>query len=286
MEALGIYARFDMTDGSANRPAPLMAFVHVPKTAGSTINSILSQRLRFGVEHCEKIVDDPKALGKGIGRLQWISGHVNYTHLSQRLKAVTDRSIHFYSIMRNPTQQVMSHYNWLIEIFHRDAKFYDQHPDDIKQLSERIRKTDHSNPEAIAALLRDYAGLFLNVQSATILGSNFNWNSGLIMRRLSLYRFVGTERDVPQLIEIMTGKPAKLVRRRNVSPYHFDKGVFEEPHLRNFLMRRNFLDWSLYEAINNAKTRVAASSSFRRQRIDSDVKERHDNRDLVDGVQL
>jgi hypothetical protein len=256
-----------MTGCSNSETAPLIAFVHVPKTAGSTINALLTKHMTSGCEHCERVVDDTKALEKVVQRSQWISGHVNYTKLSQRLKEVFTKPVHFYSVMREPTQQVISHYNWLIEIFHRDQKFYDQHPASIKELSERIRAIDHSDPDAITALLRDYAGLFLNTQSSTILGSSFNWNSGKVMRRLGEYQFVGTERDVPRMIELMTGKPAKLIRRRNVSNYHFDRAVFYEPRLRNFLMRHNFLDWSLYQAVNDAKLRVAASPRFRRQRL-------------------
>lgn len=249
-----------------SRTDPLLALVHVPKTAGSTINQALTTAFPKGKDHCEAFIDVPETLRAFTKQADWVSGHVNFSLMSARLSKATQRPVKYFTTVRNPTKQVISHYNWLIEIYHRGPRVYSAHPPHIRALSKKIRETDNTDPEAIASVLRDHAGLFLNTQSRTILGTGFNWNGGRVMRRLSQYEFIATERDIDQMIELMTGQKQEAQTRKNVSRYHFDRKVFDHARLRNFLLRQNFLDWALYSAVEDSRVRVAATPKFRRQR--------------------
>lgn len=259
-----------MKDIAAGHPGtrtdPLIAFVHVPKTAGSTVNRAVAAHFANGHAHCEAFVDTPAKLAAAARDADWLSGHVDFTRFSNRLGAVTDRPIRWFATLRDPVAQVMSHYNWVIEIYHRGPRFYESHPAHIREVSARIRASDNSDPEQIVRNLREFSGLFLNMQARTVLGGGFNWNQGRIPRRLGQYDFVATERDVAQMLATMTGAAPDLTRRENASTYHFDKAVFSRPRLRNFLLRENFLDWTLYQAVGNQAMRVAASRDFRRRR--------------------
>lgn len=241
---------------------PLIVLVHVPKTAGSTVSRAMSEHFSRGYDHCEAL------LGPGFSNVaehaEWVSGHIDFTTFSRALSNVTNRPLRFFATIREPTRQLMSHYNWLIEIFNRGSRFYNAHPEHIKAISARVRAADNTDPEEIVEILKENEGLFLNTQSRIILGPDFNWNGGKVMRRLQNYEFIGTERDIPQLLSVITETTERKVLRRNVSPYHFDREVFQHPRIRNFCIRRNFLDWALYSAINESQFRGAVSPSFRR----------------------
>lgn len=106
----------------------LIFFVHVPKTGGSTVNSCLREYEKNGLAACEHIIHDDAKLAEAANTLSWMSGHVDLVTAHQRLRRVTSRPIRFFSCMRSPREQVRSNYNWLIEMFHREEKFYENHP--------------------------------------------------------------------------------------------------------------------------------------------------------------
>lgn len=235
---------------------PLIVFIHVPKTAGSTVNRILAAA-RPGLEHCEAIIGQPEVLRRKLSDLDWISGHVPFDRMHAALRQATDRPLRFFTAVRDPIAQVASHYNWLIEIHHRGKAFYRDHPDHIRVISERIRASDNTDPAAIIENLDRYQGLFLNQQSLTVLGARFNWSSGQLPRHLRAYDYIATERTLPTLIGRLAGPLAERPPRENVSPYHFDVSIFRQGPVRNFLMRNNFLDWTLYRALADRHVRAA-----------------------------
>ena len=246
------------------RTDPLIVFVHIPKTAGSTVNAALTQRFRHGFEHCESIIDDAPRLTRVANSVDWISGHVPFHLLRGRLGQVSDRPLRIFSVMREPVAQVCSHYNWLIEIHRKGGQFYRNHPDHIRKLSQRIRASDNSDPAAIIENISSSRGLFLNIQSKMIVGRNFDWNSGQLLTHLRKYEFIGTPRDIDKMLVMMCGAPPKLKKRHNAAQYHFDRDIFDTPRLRNHLMRNNYLDWMLFQTMKSARPRAAISAEFRR----------------------
>ena len=225
---------------------PLIFFVHVPKTCGSTINAILHEELADGVSHCESIIANDTALAEAAATVDWMSGHVDLSTAQRRLAATTDRPVRFFTCLREPTAQVMSHYNWLIEIYHRGGDFYEKHPAAIKLMSETIRGS-RVDASGIIANLERYAGLFRNCQSRMVLGANFDWDAEALHKRLSEYEAISPDSSgLSSLLSQMLGRDFSIAdRRENVSSYRFDSRVFESEAMQAFLRQWNVLDHML-----------------------------------------
>ncbi len=244
---------------------PLIVFVHIPKTAGSTVNAVLKRHFDHGFEHCEGIIERRAQLKRVAEKVDWISGHVPFHLMRGRLQQVTDRPLRFFSIMREPVSHVCSHYNWLLEIHRKGGRFYDNHPPYIQSISKRLRDSDNSDPSAVIQNLLADRGLFLNIQSSMILGKNFDWNSGRLLTHLRKYEFIGTPKDLPELLSRMCGAAQPTPDVHNAALYHFDRDIFSHAQLRNFLMRHNFLDWMLFQTMQANRARAAVSAEFRRK---------------------
>jgi hypothetical protein len=227
---------------------PLIFFVHVPKTAGSTVNAFLKRQLPGGLDQCQGLIRSGDNLAEEASRRPWLSAHVDSATAETQLKKATDREIRFFSCIREPVRQVASHYNWLIEIYHRGGAFYQRHPANVKAISEALRSSDHS-PASIIALLEKYAGLFLNQQARYILGAGFSWNTGLIHQRLDKYEFIADSCDLAPLLKLIGEGPVGDPLMENVSKYHFDVSAFDSPQVRAFLRKRNTLDEILYDLV-------------------------------------
>jgi hypothetical protein len=228
---------------------PLIFFVHVPKTAGSTVNAVLHERMPGGRSHCEAFIADQAQWEQSAATCPWLSGHVDLSTAENALSASTSRELRLFTCMRDPTRHVMSHYNWLIEIFHRDAQFYESHPPHIKCISETIRSSPQ-DASSIAGNLIRFAGLFLNSQSRTILGNGFDWNTGAVYQRLERYEMIVDSDNVAMLTTHLLGEPSATARRENVSRYHFDPAVFDSEEMRDFLRANNTLDELLYAILD------------------------------------
>lgn len=237
-----------------NKNLPLIIYVHVPKTAGSTVNEYMRKVSNLSISHCESIINIPEQLNVAFATKEWISGHVPLSQFEKNIEALCKREVRYFTSVREPLAQIMSHYNWLIEIFHQSSNFYNGHPDKIKIISTKIRESDNSNPYEIIQNLKQFSGLFLNFQSRIVLGNNFDWNEGRLHERLSAYTFVSTSKNIPKLLFEMTGHKSTIIPRVNTSSYHFDKEVFSSKEISKFLLERNFLDLILYQAILDRDT--------------------------------
>jgi hypothetical protein len=226
---------------------PLIFFVHVPKTAGSTINTVLHERIQGGRSHCEAFVANKDEFQQSATTCRWLSGHIDLSTVEKAL-ASTTRELRLFTCMRDPVKHVMSHYNWLIEIYHRGRDFYEAHPARIKEISETIRSSQQDG-HSIAGILSRFPGLFLNGQSRMILGKGFNWNTGMVHQRIGRYEMIVDSNNVDMLITHLLGKPAATIHRENVSRYHFDPTAFDTDEMRDFLRTHNTLDEMLYNAL-------------------------------------
>lgn len=227
---------------------PLIFFVHVPKTAGSTVSSHLHDFLPNGLSHCESFFYDQERVNKASNFSDWLSGHIDLTTAEKTLGQSTNRTVRYFACMRNPTQHVMSHYNWVIEIFYRGGPYYENAPKKIREMCDVLRASP-TDPASIAANLERYSYLFLNAQSRYILGHTFDWNSGILRERLSRYEMIVDSSGLSALLDCMLGHAITDGRKENVSPYHFDPAVFETAALKKFLKKRNALDDTLYRTL-------------------------------------
>lgn len=247
MEESSIYEWFDLTEKAS---APLIVFIHVPKTTGSTVNAYLKRSGARGASHVEAWIDDSTITAAKLLELDWVSGHVPFSKMLARIRAQSSRPVLPFTLLRDPIKQLISHYNWLIEIYHRRGRFYEGHPDHIKEISESIRKSDNTSPSQVITQLKAFSRLFLNQQSRIVLSSHSKTlTNAEFTEGLKAYEMVATEGQFSHLIYQMTGRAENGRIRKNVSKYHFDPSVFESAELRAFLAENHAADIALYRYV-------------------------------------
>jgi len=227
---------------------PLLAFVHVPKTAGTTIGQELG-RSYAGHTSVEHWIRDAQVARPRVADTAFVAGHVNLPELADALAAVTERPIHYVTALRSPTDHVRSHYNYLIEIFNRGPEFYDPHGPAAKAISERIRSVDNTNPRNVIAQLDAAADLFLNFQSSYALGCRDELSDDELSHRLDAYDAIGRGDQVGAFVEWLTGTPAAEVGTHNSSVAHVPAEIFDDPEVQDFLAVRNAADIQLYSFV-------------------------------------
>jgi hypothetical protein len=277
------------------RRDPLDIFVHIPKTAGSTLNTLLlhhhaarvsprgwkmarailpgavidnavggrwlSRGLARGCSHLELHRNQPRVMDRLLGQADWVSGHFT-SQMFEAHMARIGRPARYVSLMRDPTEQVASHYHWWIEIFDRGPlKFY-RYNSFARDLSRRIRATDNTDPKAIIPILAMHWSMFLNLQSTYLLASPpmpdrqdwwRGWDRDRIAERLGLYAAIGLDHDIAPAFHAVTGSVPPPVPRVNKSRSRLDRAVFRTPEMQEFLAEANACDNRIY-AMLKART--------------------------------
>lgn len=240
----------------------LIAVVHIPKTGGSSLNSILTQWSAQGRPHCEGFLGNTEELGRLVRDIPWLSGHVPLPVLRTALLSTTRRRLHFYTVLREPTSQIASHYNWLIEIQHRGEAFFEGHPREIKAMSRVIRESDNRDTGAITRNLEQFGHLFLNQQFRMAIGGQTEIDVGSQVAQVAReYRMIGTEYSFDELAFRITGERGAQPVRENTSRYHFDPHVFRSPPVQAFLRERHAADYQLYEWVRYREKEARKSGS-------------------------
>jgi hypothetical protein len=231
------------------RTDPLNVFIHVPKTAGSTVNAHLAAWAR-GLDHVEHLANTPTRLTRKLRTARWASGHLALNKMQHLLAQTTQRPIRLFGLMRDPVRQVASQYNWLMEIGHRGGRFFRNHPQGLQDFSTRLRTSDNSDPDVVVTNILAKPGLFLNLQARFLLGDDLHFNENAGLDRLDRYTHLTTDPAV--LSQAITGAPPTQQRRENTSPYHFDRAVFDSDQVQIFLQRNHRHDLRLFERLSAA----------------------------------
>ncbi|MGR3637856.1 MAG: hypothetical protein ACU0BK_18270 [Shimia sp.] len=231
--------------------APLVSFVHVPKAAGSSINSHLQRWSPRGLTHVERFESGHRIFDRAMARADWISGHLSWEKMQGLTQRVAPgRQVRWFGAMRDPVDHVAAHYNWMIEIRARGERFYAPHSSGIKAASASVRKTDHTDPRAVVTAIASTPALFANLQSRFLIGDDIAPDHAEADRRLAGYELIVPIADLEQLAQVMTGKPPRANTRANVSRWHFDRAVFQDPQVKNFLREFNARDEALFDRIS------------------------------------
>jgi hypothetical protein len=271
------------------RREPLDIFIHIPKTAGSTLNSLLlrhyaeraaprrwavlgrvlpgavidnsvggrwlSRGLARGCSHLELHARQPQTFDALLARADWVSGHLTRAVMEGHMARI-GRPARYVTLLRDPTDQVASHYQWWIEIFARGPWRYWRYDGFARSLSRRIRATDNSDPRAIIPILSEHWSLFLNLQSTYVLKAPprpdspdwwHGWDDARIAARLDDHAGIGLGRDIAPAFRALTGQEPPPVARLNESRSSLDRAVFRTPEMQAFLAERNACDIRLFE---------------------------------------
>ncbi len=263
-----------MSPDPADRP--LDVFVHIPKTAGSTLSYLLmrhhasrhaprawaaagalpgvaltnpvamrwlSRRLAQGCPYVGVYARRPDLFDGLLRTADWVGGHVSRPAFERHLRRVR-REARLFSVLRDPADQVASHYQWWIEIHDRGPWRYLRYGEKERALSRRIRAADNSDPRQVVAILDEHSGRFMNVQSGYLVHRR-DGGPEAALRRLAAF---GIGNDLGPVFRAMTGYPPPAIPRVNPSRSRLDRSVFWHPIVDGFLRERNAADLELYRA--------------------------------------
>ncbi len=205
----------------------MLAFVHIEKTAGVTINWIL--RRSFGLRHCDVRVwqkgsdffsaDDFRRTRKLYHKVDSIAGH-SVKPYSDLWKACPN--VQYYTFLREPISRCASHYQYQIQVMGKRIPFEDW----IKE--ERFR----------------------NFQAKKLSGTDDRY---LSLQALENLFFVGLKEQFDESI-VLLRKCAEnydldiLYRIRNVSARNIiKKNLMNDPSSLKLLVEANKVDIEIYD---------------------------------------
>lgn len=116
-------------------------------------------------------------------------------------------------------------------------------------MSLDIRATDLGNKFSIMHILLKYRAMFLNNQSRYILGHDLENGEANMMPIVNEYEYIGTNENLSALLEKMGISINQNEDHKNSSPYHFDKSIFDDEEIEEFLTIHNRIDNKLYSII-------------------------------------
>jgi hypothetical protein len=231
---------------------PLIAYVHVPKTAGSTIEKVLDLCTPRGHSNIENVISDQASFLDLARNSDWIAGHVPRDSLATGL-IWHDRPIEYFASVREPVAQLVSHLNWSFEKYSR-SNYYDFLNRDEQCIDAEVMSVDFSNSAAVMSLLLRHASRYLNAQSRYILGADFaGITDSEIMRRLASYTYVASEYDLPKLYRAFgfaqLPEGVSEIRENVTKRCYVRTDIFDSPELRAFLAYHHRHDPRLYAAV-------------------------------------
>jgi hypothetical protein len=244
---------------------PLIVFVHVPKTGGSTVYKVLWSCSHRGLGHCE-VIPPPKLLDAA-RRHDWLSGHLQKEIFATYLISL-DRPIEYFATIREPISQILSHLNWQFEIYNRGPIFFLAQNHNIQLISNEVRATDFSNTSSVIALLFRFNDIFFNFQARMILGDDFAtipWSE--VARRVAAYTFIATMENLSALYPAFgfaqLPKQIAELRENAAQKYYFDTTLFQSQEILDFLAQHHSHDFRLYDCVQKASWSAQERRPFR-----------------------
>jgi hypothetical protein len=244
---------------------PLIVFVHVNKTGGCTVNKVLWSCSHRGQGQCEEI-PRPNLLDAA-RRNDWLGGHLPREIFASSLISL-DRPIEYFTTIREPISQILSHLNWLFEIYHRGPIFFLAHHHNSQLTSHEVRATDFSKTSSVIALLLRYKGLFLNFQAHMILGDDFaTIPDSEVARRVAAYTFIATTENLAALYPAFgfaqLPKQVHELRENAAQKYYFDTTLFQSQEIPDFLAQHHSHDFRLYDCVRQTTWSAEGRRPFR-----------------------
>ena len=244
---------------------PLIVYVHVPKTGGTTVGKLLWSCSHRGQGRCEgishlKLLDIAR-------RNDWLGGHLPREIFATSLISL-DRPIEYFATIREPISHILSHLNWQFEIYNRGPIFFLAQHHHAQLLSAEVRATDFSKTSSIIALFLRYKGYFLNFQARMILGDDFATIPGSeVGRRVAAYTFIATKENLSALYPAFgfaqLPKQINELRENAAQKYYFDTTLFQSQEILDFLTQHHSHDFRLYDCVRQTSWSAEGRRPFR-----------------------
>ncbi len=198
-------------------------FMHIAKTAGTTVNKVLSSAFQGDrvITHIESIDWKNIPLTE---KYDFISGHVrikevlNYHDLSDYL---------IVTVLREPYEQLISHLRWLKHVgSDMNSAFFKSHPQPIQAVCRRINKVDFSKPEELEKYISNFGKseniLFDNCQTRYFI-KDFNTSKlsdnhyEEAFKCLDVFDLIGRNSDLDSLYSSLKVKNIRLGLEKNLT---------------------------------------------------------------------
>jgi hypothetical protein len=219
---------------------PRIFFMHIAKTAGSSVNKIFSEIYRNqAITHIEGKPDWNTA----IDQFSFISGHIRYPVFARMVKGVDFKYITF---VRDPIEHLRSHLNWvrIQTIDPKHKKFVERNPA-IWRLSKGLWKVNLSDAKSILFFLEEHYSntqckvLFQNCQCRYFINIKENINVGKdefrnALGNMNQFEFVGISEKFDQSMKLLFAKMGlrdlRINALENVESYdrQYDRESFRE----------------------------------------------------------
>lgn len=131
------------------QPQPVL-FVHIAKTAGSSVNDFLQSRVS-GNSYLH-VESNPNWDAIQFSGEYFVSGHLTYSEFKKKLDV--DRYLKIVTL-RNPVDHVISHFSWIRKIAD-DITRFEAHPAYIQKLSLKLKNTDLSNSDELRETINSF----------------------------------------------------------------------------------------------------------------------------------
>lgn len=129
--------------------------IHIPKTAGTTINELLVQTLGSArtATHIESRPGFLSSLRMGSGDLRFVSGHLR---LPDVLANIDSGSWFLFTILRNPVHQLISHLNWVKALAApENSARLRLHSEVVREIAHRLWETSLNDVDEIGRVIRE-----------------------------------------------------------------------------------------------------------------------------------
>ena len=238
-------------------------FVHIPKCGGRTVYDGLTQI--FGQERvldlCQNKTHQSMYAEKRIefDRFDAIAGHVPYGQIAY----TKDVSPVYISVVRDPLDRFISHYNYLRTISSPPEGQSEISPaqkaDAESELGKMVAACENIEDFLHGLMkIRDPSWISGNIQASYLCGTR-GINTGFALEQLQKYESVVPMDQVPRLLEMVAdreGRTRPIVGHRNRSTRFIEPSTVT-PEFADRLKDRLSIDYSIYEHVRRANAAEA-----------------------------
>jgi hypothetical protein len=202
-----------------------------------------------GISHIEAHIGKPN-FTEVISDCNWISGHVVRATFEENLASIESKK--YFTFVRSPTEQLISHIKWQFAIFDKGKKFFLSHPLKNQIIALEAMNLNYENPSEVIGFLDRYRGLFLNFQSQYILSNpKVRLSADTVKEECSFFSMIGTTSNAYKLLSGFLGLDLREKRENENKESYFNEKVFYDNDISSFISEHNARDTFIYNIVKN-----------------------------------